>query len=153
MWAQRERVAESHPGGILNYFNGAFLPRFLWPIVLICLTLSPHLVCLRVLLLCAHTSLSQDGFYWKGLWVVHITYYEMTPSLFLTSKVSFCIRVVREISWPREWGKWSLLFLSLICAGLSASSIIPLLWSFCYYAVSGHRGETIQPGAIYLLPP
>ena len=28
-----------------------------------------------------------------------------------------------------------------------ASSIILLLWSFCYYGVSVHRGEAVQPGA------
>ena len=36
-----------------------------------------------------------------------------------------------------------------------ASSVILLLWSFCYYGVSVHRGETIQPGAHLhpLVPP
>ena len=39
------------------------------------------------------------------------------PPPFLTSKVPFCICVVREISWLLEWRKWSLL--SLICVVLS----------------------------------
>ena len=30
-------------------------------------------------LMCAHASLSRDGFYCKGLWVVSITYYEVVP--------------------------------------------------------------------------
>ena len=28
-----------------------------------------------------------------------------------------------------------------------ASSIILHLWSFCYYGIPVHRGETVQPGA------
>ena len=28
-----------------------------------------------------------------------------------------------------------------------ASSIIPHLWSFCYYGIPVHRGKTVQPGA------
>ena len=43
-WAQRE----SHSCGGLNHFYGTFLPVFLWPIILICLVQSPHLVYLRV---------------------------------------------------------------------------------------------------------
>ena len=39
---------------------------------------------------------------------------------------------------------WPLI--SLIWAG-PAFSITLFLWSFCYYGVSVHRGETVQPGA------
>ena len=39
---------------------------------------------------CAYTSLSQDGFCRKGLWVVSITYYEVVLPPFLTSKETFC---------------------------------------------------------------
>ena len=42
---------ESHPRGSLNHFHGAFLPSFLWPIILLYLGLSPYLVYLRFLLL------------------------------------------------------------------------------------------------------
>ena len=45
----RERFAELRPGGGLNHFYAACLPGFLWPIILLCLVLSLHLVCLRVL--------------------------------------------------------------------------------------------------------
>ena len=41
--------------------------------------------------MCVHTSLSQDGFYRRSLWVVDIT-----P--LLTSKEPFCACVVREVS-------------------------------------------------------
>ena len=36
--------------------------------------------------MCARTSLSQDGFHRRGLWVVGITYYGVAPPPFLTSK-------------------------------------------------------------------
>ena len=45
----RDRFAELRPGGGLNHFYAACLPGFLWPIILLCLVLSLHLVCLRVL--------------------------------------------------------------------------------------------------------
>ena len=63
-----ERVTESHPRGSLNYFNGIFLPVFIWPIILICLVHSPYLVYLR-LLPHMHTHVSQNGSYQKGIWV------------------------------------------------------------------------------------
>ena len=48
--AQGETVAESHSHSSLDYFNGMFLPGFLWPIILICLVHSLYLVYLRILL-------------------------------------------------------------------------------------------------------
>ena len=42
--------------GSLNHIYGAFLPCFPWPIILLCLALSPYLVYLRVLP-CVRTSL------------------------------------------------------------------------------------------------
>ena len=47
LWTGTE--AESCPCGGLNHFYGAFLPGFLWPIILICLVHSPYLVYLRIL--------------------------------------------------------------------------------------------------------
>ena len=48
--AQKESpwIAESHPHGSLNYYYGAFLPGFSWPVILICLVHSPHEVYLRI---------------------------------------------------------------------------------------------------------
>ena len=46
----RERAC---PHGSLNHFYEAFLLDFLWPVISICLVLSPYLVCLRILP-CAH---------------------------------------------------------------------------------------------------
>ena len=37
-------------------------------------------------------GVSQDGFHWKGLWVVSISWHH--------SKEPFCAYVVREVSWP-----------------------------------------------------
>ena len=45
----KERVAESHTYGSLNYFHGVFLPEFLWSIILICLVHSPYFVYLKIL--------------------------------------------------------------------------------------------------------
>ena len=48
---QRESpwVAESCFCGSLNYFHAAFLPGFLWPVIVICLLHSPYVVYLRIL--------------------------------------------------------------------------------------------------------
>ena len=40
----RGRVPELHPHGSLSYLYGVFLPGSLWPIILICLVHSLHLV-------------------------------------------------------------------------------------------------------------
>ena len=51
MWidTQVDPEREWRPCGSLNHLHGAFLPGFLWPIILICLVLSPYLVHLRIL--------------------------------------------------------------------------------------------------------
>ena len=58
--------------------------------------------------MCAHASLSQDGFYQRGLWVDWTSSLGITP--LLISKEPFCACVVREVSWLREWGIHGLLF-------------------------------------------
>ena len=45
----RERAAESRSRGSFNYFNEAFLPGFLWPIIFVCLVHCPNLLYLRIL--------------------------------------------------------------------------------------------------------
>ena len=35
---------ELRPSASLNHLHGAFLPGFLWPIILLCLALRPYLV-------------------------------------------------------------------------------------------------------------
>ena len=51
MWidTRADSEKESCPRGSLNHLYEAFLPGFLWPIILHCLVLSPYLVYLRVL--------------------------------------------------------------------------------------------------------
>ena len=63
----RGRVCELYPHGSLNHLYGAFLPGSLEPII-IYLVHGPYSVYFRILP-CVHASLSQDGFYLKGLWV------------------------------------------------------------------------------------
>ena len=58
-----------YPHGSLNY-SVVFLLGFLQPFILICLVHGRYLMFLRILSY-AHASLSQDGFYHKGLWVEH----------------------------------------------------------------------------------
>ena len=69
---ERERVAESHPCGSLSYFYVAFLPDFLSSIILICLGSQSIFGRSQGLPMCAHTSLSQDGVYRKGVWVEYL---------------------------------------------------------------------------------
>ena len=80
---------ESHPRGSLNHFHGAFLPSFLWPIILLCLVLSLKLVhpppCVLHLLAKMYSSKQA---------CVQIA---ITP--FLTSKESFCACAVRKFSY------------------------------------------------------
>ena len=51
MWkdTRADTERESRPRDSLNHLYGAFLPGFLWLIILLCLVLSPYLVYLRVL--------------------------------------------------------------------------------------------------------
>ena len=57
MWLDTRANLGSWPHGSLNHFYGVFSPDFLWPVVLLCLVLSPYLVYLRVLpCVCVHIS-------------------------------------------------------------------------------------------------
>ena len=50
------------PCGSLNHFYGAFLPHFLWPIILLCLVLSSYLIYFRVLsCVCMHLLAKMDS--------------------------------------------------------------------------------------------
>ena len=56
------RLRESCSHGGLNHLCGAFLSGFLWPIILICLVLSPYLANLRSLsCVCVHFSAKMDS--------------------------------------------------------------------------------------------
>ena len=109
---------ESCPRGSLNHLYGAFLPGFLWPIILLCLVLSLYLVYLRVLpcmraYLLAKMDSSEEAY---GLG-------DITP--FSTSRKPFCACVVGKVSLTsRPRTMWS-----LIWAGLTSSSSSS--WSSC----------------------
>ena len=56
------QVGSGRQSGGLNYFYGALLLGFLWPIILLCLVLSLYWVYLRVLLcVCARLLARMDS--------------------------------------------------------------------------------------------
>ena len=65
----------------LNHFCGAFLPGFLWPIVLLCLVLRSYLIFLRVLACVPHISQPRQ-FLVERLMGSCITYYEVIPPVY-----------------------------------------------------------------------
>ena len=100
---------------------------------------------LRVLpCVCAHLLAKMDSSEEAYGYLTSLTMRWRPPPPFLTSKEPFCTCVVKEVSLIPRMRNSGLL--SLIWAGPN-SSIILFLWSFCYYGVSVHRGETVQPGA------
>ena len=99
---------------------GSSLTGFLWPVFLLCLTLSPYLVYLRVLS-CVNALLSQDGFQQKGLWV------SGHHSLW-ACKEPFCTCIVGKISLiSRMRNTWSPSFIYRTGFNSSSSSF----WSIC----------------------
>ena len=141
-WAQRESL----PCGSLNHFHGAFLPGFLWPIILLCLVLSPYLVYLRILpCVCAHLLAKMDSSE-EAYGQVDITYYEVTPPPFLTSKEPFCVCVVGKVSLTsRMKNMWS--FISYLDR---AQLLLPP--AILEYLSTGDKLQLFRLGPIYLLP-
>ena len=58
VWKDTWEVSEREPclHGSLNHLYGAFLPGFLWLIILLCLVLSSYLILLRALS-CVHAHI------------------------------------------------------------------------------------------------
>lgn len=84
------------------------------------------------------SSLSQDGFQRRGLWVADITHYEVTTPLpLLTSKESFCACVVGGFLTSRMRNMWP--FISYLGRAQPPPS------SCTYHGDSVQRGETVQP--------
>ena len=100
-WADSER--ESHPQGDLNHFYGAFFLGFLWPVISICLVLSPYSVPLTIFQ-CVRMNLCQDGFHQKSLWVNLASFLFWPPKSFLVWKSRF--------PWLEGWEICGLLFSS-----------------------------------------
>ena len=90
-----DRITELQPHGSLNYFYGAFLPGFLWPIILLCLILNPYLVYFRVLP-CVHMHLSAKVDSSEEVY----GQVDITP--FFTSKKLLCICIVWKVSLTLE---------------------------------------------------
>ena len=83
----------------------------------------------------------------KACGYLDITYYEVMPPLFLTSRDTFCACVDREVSLMVEiYGLLSLIRAEPSLLHHPAFMEFLLLWSFCYYGVSACREETVQPG-------
>ena len=98
----RGRVPELGPCGGLNRLDRAFLPVFLWPIILICLVHSPYLVHHRTLP-CLRTHLLAKIDPTTSIWVEH-----PLTSLFLwPARSPFCAGMVEEVSGPGTRNMWS----------------------------------------------
>ena len=84
MWIDTRMDSERElcPCGSLNHLHGAFLPGFLWPIILLCLVLSLFLIYLRVLPCVRVYVLAKMDFSEEAHGQVDITYCEVTPSPF-----------------------------------------------------------------------
>ena len=92
--------------------------------------------------MCVCTSLSQVGFYWRGLWVGwHHLWWGEAPSL-LISKQHFCTCGVRKVSLPsRMRNMWSPL------------GMAQLLFLFILeYLSTGDKLQLLNLGYIFLVP-
>ena len=120
---------ELHPYRSVNHSYGAFLPGFLWPVILLCLArwiwINPYLV-YRKVLPCMGTYLGQDGFQQRGLQVGgHQLLQSSAPSRFdLQGAILRLCSQQGLLDFEEEKHEVSL---SLIWAGLSFSSS----WSIC----------------------
>ena len=137
---------ESRPRGSLNHFYGTFLPGFLWPIILLCLVLSPYLVHLRVLPCVRAHLLAKVDSSEEACGYVGITYYGAAPPPFLTSKEPFCTRVVGKVSLTEN--EEYVVFYLLSGRG-PASSLTPAVMEFLS---TGKKLQLFSLGPIYLLP-
>ena len=70
------------PRGSLTHLYGAFLPGFLWPVILLCLVLSPYLVYLRVLPCVYVHPLARMDSSEEACGQVGSTFYEVVPAPF-----------------------------------------------------------------------
>ena len=137
MWTdtQADTERELSSRGSFSHFYGAFLPGFLWPVILLCLVPSLYLVYFRNLLW-GHAQL---------LAKLDSTYYEVVPSSFLTFKELFCMSVVRKIF--------------LISRMRNMGSLL-LIWAGLRFCLTPHLGvsstedklQLFRLGPIYLLP-
>ena len=76
------RVDRHMESRTLESLFGAFFSRFPLANYLALTSFESEFVIIQDPSMCACASFSQHGFQQRGLWVVDITYYEVTPSLF-----------------------------------------------------------------------
>ena len=82
-------------------------------------------------------SLSQDGFWWRGLWVGwHHLLWGVTTSLLTPRSVSAHVRSERS-PWPWEW---------------ETCGLLPGQGSLLEYLSTGDKLQLLSPGPVYLLP-
>lgn len=94
--------------------------------------------------MCVYISPSQDGFYWRRLWVS----IDIAP--LLNPREPFRTCVVRKIFWLRMRNIWSLIF----CLGRAQAPLsVVLLFLSWYIGPQGKKCPIVLPWvAIYLLP-
>ena len=94
------RLPQLHLHSSLNHLYGAFLPGFLWPIILICLVHTPCLVYLRIFP-CVHMP----------RWILlkrHLGRASLDMTPLWPPRSLFCTCMVEEVSWLREQKIWGL---------------------------------------------
>ena len=137
-WADSGR--ESRPRGSLSHLYGAFLLGFLWPMILICLVQSPYLVISQDPPMCARASLSHDGFYRRGLWVVASLTMGWRPLPFWSPRT---LLVRKVFLTSRMINMWSLYLLS---GQGPASSLSCLAILILEYRSTGNQSPIAFPG-------
>lgn len=140
-WASSER--ESCPHGSLNHLCEAFLLGFLGPIILLCLILNPCLIYLTVL---------------PCVWVHLLVKMESSKEVYgyLTSlarkwhPLSFDLQVafLHMCSWEALLNFKNVEYILPFISYLGRVQPPPLAFmNFCFYGVSVHSRESVQPGA------
>ena len=127
---------ESCLWGSLNHLYQADLPSFPWPIILLYLTLSPHLVWFSTANhVHAHVLARMDSrARVSGKLTEHVMVWSPLPSL--TSEESFCARVVWESSLTsRMRNLWCL------CLSSEQDSAPPHSCHHLHHEASVHRGQ------------
>ena len=130
------RLRESRALSSLNHLYGVFLLGFLWPVILLCLVLSPLFGLSQGPLMCTRASLSQDGFQRRGLWLGwHHSLFDLQGA--------FLRMCSQEGVLDLENAKWVVSYLGRVQL---------LLFFILEYLSRGDRLQLFSLGAICLLP-
>ena len=132
-WKHGQALRASRALVVGSHSCGAFLPGCLWPVILLCLVLSPYLVYLRILsCVCTHLSAKMDSSKETYRWLT---------SLPLDLQGAFLCTHSREGLLDRENEKYTASVFYLCRAQFLSHS--------CCLGGSVHRGQTLaaQPSA------